>query len=119
MMTAPICSSTSGSEPSAVNACTQSPGRLKVGMPTARLGARSISGSRAAYQPADSNVTAVSVVMSNQIQPPSSNGPRSTSISTQRGVGSFARCVIPRRFAHLAWNSRPPTWMRDESAFER
>ncbi len=87
-MTALITSSTSGSEVSASRALTQSSGRLKVGMPmamSARPGA-----SIGAYQPPRSRVTAVSVVMSNQIQPPSSKGCRPTSNSTTVGVSLFS-----------------------------
>src|SRR4029453_11166399 len=82
-MTAPITSSTNGSEVSAASALTQSAGRLKVGMPTATL-ARPGAGT-GAYQPALCTVTLELVVMSNQIQPPSSNGDRSISNSTADG----------------------------------
>ena len=78
-MTAPITSSTNGSDVSARNALTQSPGRLNVGMPTAMFATPGAG--TGAYQPALCSVTALSVVMSNQIQPPSSNGARSISIS--------------------------------------
>src|SRR3977135_741194 len=80
-MTAPITSSTNGSDVSAASALTQSPGRLKVGMPTATF-ARPGAGT-GAYQPALCTVTLDSVVMSNQIQPPSSNGSRPISNSTE------------------------------------
>src|SRR5689334_23618146 len=79
-MTAQITSSTSGSEVSAAKALTQSAGRLKVGMPTATLARPGAA--VGAYQPARCTVTLVSVVMSNQIQPPSSKGVRSISNST-------------------------------------
>src|SRR5246127_2795801 len=82
-ITAPITSSTNGSAVSAASALVQSAGRLNVGMPTATLalpGAGSV-----AYQPPLSRLTLVSVVMSNQIQPPSSNGCSPTSISTATG----------------------------------
>src|ERR1700758_3102838 len=82
-ITAPITLSTNGSAVRSASALTQSAGRLNVGMPTATLavpGAGSV-----AYQPPLSRLTAVSVVMSNQIQPPSSNGLSGTSISTTTG----------------------------------
>src|ERR1700757_3781565 len=82
-ITAPITLSTNGSAVRSASALTQSAGRLNVGMPTATLavpGAGSV-----AYQPPLSRLTAVSVVMSNQIQPPSSNGLSGTSISTMAG----------------------------------
>src|SRR4029450_6675205 len=79
-MTAAITASTNGSDVSAASALTQSAGRLKVGMPTATL-ARPGAGT-GAYQPALCMVTVELVVMSNQIQPPSSNGVRSISNST-------------------------------------
>ncbi len=102
MMTALTTSMTSSSDASAVSALTQSVGRLNVGMPTATVA--SPGASTGAYQPALSSTTSVSVVMSNQIQPPSSNGASSISNSSA---------------ASPSWNSRPSTWMRDESAFER
>src|SRR6185437_14161808 len=80
-MTAPITASTNGSDVSAASALTQSAGRLKVGMPTATL-ARP-GGGAGAYQPALCTVTLELVVMSNQIQPPSSNGSRPISNSTE------------------------------------
>ncbi len=61
------------------SALTQSAGRLKVGIPTATL-ARPGAGT-GAYQPALCTVAFDSVVMSNQIQPPSSNGSRPISNS--------------------------------------
>src|SRR4029077_17233431 len=82
-MTAPIASSTNGSEVSAASALTQSAGRLKVGMPTATL-ARPGAGT-GAYQPALCTVTLELGVMSNQIHPPSSNGARPISNSTAAG----------------------------------
>src|SRR5258707_3071398 len=84
-MTAPMVASTNGSEVSAASALTQSAGRLKVGMPTATL-ARPGAGI-GAYQPALCTVVFDSVVMSNQIQPPSSNASRP--ISNSRLAGSF------------------------------
>src|ERR1700754_4017704 len=82
-MTAPITASTNGSDVSVASALTQSAGRLKVGMPTATL-ARPGAGS-GAYQPALCTVMLELVVMSNQIQPPSSNGSRPISNSTTAG----------------------------------
>src|SRR4051812_40254939 len=82
-MTAPITSSTKGSDVRVASALTQSDGRLNVGMPTAML-AR-LGGDTGAYQPALCTVTLVSVVMSNQIQPPSSNESRPISNSTKAG----------------------------------
>ena len=73
-ITAPITFVDQRSAVSSPSALAQSAGRLNVGMPTAMLalpGAGSV-----AYQPPLSRLTAVSVVMSNQIQPPSSNGLR-------------------------------------------
>src|SRR5882724_11574712 len=84
-MTAPMAASTSGSEVSAASALTQSAGRLKVGMPTATL-ARPGAGI-GAYQPALCTVVLDSLVMSNQIQPPSSNASRT--ISNSMLAGSF------------------------------
>ncbi|SLJ16032.1 Uncharacterised protein [Mycobacteroides abscessus subsp. abscessus] len=81
-------------------------GRLKVGMPTAML--PSPGASSGAYQPPASSVTAVSVVMSNQIQPPSSNGASSVSNST----------VVDSAPAGTE-NSLPCTWIREPSALER
>src|SRR6478752_3907255 len=83
-ITAPITLSTNGSDVSAASALTQSDGRLKVGMPTAML-ARAGAGT-GAYQAALCTVTAVSVVMSNQIQPPSSKGSRPISNSVHAGA---------------------------------
>src|SRR5690349_21440829 len=82
-MTALTTSSTNGSEVRAASALTQSEGRLKVGMPTAMF-ARPGAGV-GAYQPALCTRTAVLLVMSNQIQPPSSKGARSISNSTAAG----------------------------------
>src|SRR5258708_38389381 len=95
-MTAPMAASTNGSEVSAASALTQSAGRLKVGMPTATL-ARPGAGV-GAYQPALCTVVLDSVVMSNQIQPPSSNASRP--ISNSRLAGSFESALE---------NGAPPT----------
>src|SRR5690242_7624312 len=92
-MTVLITLSTNGSDVSAASALTQSAGRLKVGMPmatSARPGAWT-----GAYQPALCTVTAVSVVMSNQIQPPSSNGASSTSNSMTAGVSPTLEASVP------------------------
>ena len=106
-ITAPITSSTNGSDVSAARALTQSDGRLKVGMPTATL-ARPGAGI-GAYQPALCTVTVVSVVMSNQIQPPSSNGSRPISNS-----------VTARACRRSALDSgAPPTVMRAPVALDR
>ncbi len=104
-ITAPITLSTNGSAVRSASALTQSAGRLKVGMPTAMLavpGAGSV-----AYQPPLIRLTSVSVVMSNQIQPPSSNGRRATSISTTAGCSS-----VPT-------NWRPSTEIRTPVALVR
>src|ERR1700750_2530291 len=82
-MTAPITASTNGSDVSAASALTQSDGRLNVGIPTATL-ARPGAGT-GAYQPALCTVTLELVGMSNQIQPPSSNGSRPIWNSTTAG----------------------------------
>ena len=104
-MTAPITSSTRGSEVSARSAFTQSAGRLKVGIPTA-ISARPGAAS-GAYQAALCMVHLVSVVMSNQIQPPSSNGSRSISNSAAAELDSpLTICA-------------PPTLIRAPVAFER
>src|SRR6476660_2955235 len=105
-MTAPMTSSTNGSDVSAARALTQSEGRLKVGIPTATL-ARPGAGV-GAYQPALCTVTLVSVVMSNQIQPPSSNGSRLISNSVTAGLPGSARDA-----------ALPPTVMRAPVALER
>src|SRR5712671_3376767 len=105
-MTAPMASSTNGSEVSAASALTQSAGRLKVGMPTATL-ARPGAGI-GAYQPALCTVTLDSVVMSNQIQPPSSNASRP--ISNSISAGSFE---TPLEIG------APPTVMRAPVALDR
>ena len=109
-MTAPITSSTNGSDVSAASALTQSDGRLKVGMPTATL-ARPGAGT-GAYQPALCTVTVVSVVMSNQIQPPSSNGSRPISNSIER---RRHRSVAVRPLEIGA----PPTVIRAPVALDR
>ena len=88
-ITALITLSTNGSDVRAASALTQSDGRLKVGIPTATL-ARPGAGT-GAYQPALCTVTLLLVVMSNQIQPPSSNGDSSISNSTE------ARASVPIR----------------------
>src|SRR3954465_11123479 len=100
--------STNGSDVSAASALPQSAGRLKVGIPTATL-ARPGAGT-GAYQPALCTVTLVSVVMSNQIQPPSSNGSSPISNSTTAGV-----LVSPSALDA----SVPPTVIRAPVAFER
>src|SRR4051794_15097888 len=105
-MTAPITSSTNGSEVSAANALTQSDGRLNVGMPTATL-ARPGAGS-GAYQPALCTVTLASVVMSNQIQPPSSNA--SSGISNSTAAVDSASALL---------TALPPTVIRAPVALER
>ncbi len=105
-MTAPMTSSTNGSEVRARNALTQSAGRLKVGMPTAML-ARPGAGT-GAYQAASCRMTLVSVVMSNQIQPPSSNG--SSPISNSAAVGVLASTLA---------TSVPPTVIRAPVALDR
>src|ERR1700712_2104253 len=106
MMTASITLSTNGSEVNATKALTQSAGRLKVGMPTATL-ARLGAGC-GAYQPAPCTVTGVSVVMSNQIQPPSSNASRPISNSATAGPSDVA---LP--------TALPPTVIREPVALER
>ena len=105
-MTAPITSSTKGSEVSARRAFTQSAGRLKVGIPMAML-ARPGAGT-GEYQPALCTVTLLSVVMSNQIQPPSSNGASSISNSAAAGVDESTLV-----------NSVPPTLIRAPLALDR
>ena len=79
---------TRSSEPIAVKVATQSVGRLKVGIPmvtAARPGA--VTG---ACQPPECTMSSESsVLMSNQYQPPSSNGVRSSSIS------SWQRPAVP------------------------
>ena len=82
MSTASITASTNGSDVSAASALTASVGRLKVGMPTVtRLVSGPVAAATAEYQPAETISVSVSVVTSNQIHPPSSNGPRSSSNS--------------------------------------
>ena len=98
--------STRGSDVSAASALTQSDGRLKVGMPTAIL-ARPGAG-RGAYQPALCTLTAESVVMSNQIQPPSSNGSRPISNSVAAGSPDSPLSIAV-----------PPTVIRAPVALER
>lgn len=78
-MTAVITLSTKGSEVRAFSAFTQSFGRLKVGIPTAMLARPGAAVGE--YQPALCSVTSLSVVMSNQIQPPSSKASRPISNS--------------------------------------
>ena len=105
-ITEPITSSTSGSDVSACNALTQSAGRLKVGIPTAILARPgAVVG---AYQPALCMVHSVSVVMSNQIQPPSSNGSSPISNSVAAKLDSSVLATAP-----------PPTLMRAPVAFDR
>ena len=104
-MTAPITLSTKGSEVKAFRALTQSDGRLKVGIPTA-MSARPGAGT-GAYQAALCTTVLVSVVMSNQIQPPSSNGANSTSNSA--AAESDPSLMI----------SEPPTLIRAPVALER
>src|SRR5689334_9616722 len=104
-MTALITSSTSGSDVNAASALTQSDGRLNVGIPMATF-ARPGAGI-GAYQPAWCSVVGESVVMSNQIQPPSSNGVRSISNSATAGSSP------------LLTTGAPPTVIRAPVAFER
>ena len=104
-ITAPITLSTRGSEVRAFSALTQSAGRLKVGMPTA-TSARPGAGTEA-YQAALCTVVSVSVVMSNQIQPPSSNGASSISNSAAAGCGPSLMISVP------------PTLIRAPVALER
>ncbi len=106
-MTAPITWSTNGSDVSAASALTQSAGRLKVGMPTATL-ARPGAGT-GAYQPALCTVTLELVVMSNQIQPPSSNGSRPISNSTEAALARMSPLEI----------GAPPTVIRAPVALDR
>ena len=93
---------TTGSEAMVEIASTQSTGRLKVQMPTARRPGR--SGSRSAYQPASTTVQSWSAVRSNQYQPPSTNGVRSRSSSTSRSV--------PETAAPVTWTTLPSAFVR-------
>ena len=106
--------STKGSDVSAASALTQSDGRLNVGMPTAIL-ARPGAG-REAYQPALCTVTALSVVMSNQIQPPSSNGSRPISNSTEAGPPTSDPVAGPMFSLEIGL---PPTVIRAPVALDR
>src|SRR5258705_13331437 len=101
-----MAASTNGSEVSAASALTQSAGRLKVGMPTATL-ARPGAGI-GAYQPALCTVVLDSVVMSNQIQPPSSNASRP--ISNSSTAASFETPLE---------TAAPPTVILPPVAFDR
>src|SRR6478609_8217308 len=105
-MTALITLSTNGSDVNADNALTQSVGRLNVGMPTATLARPGAA--VGAYQPALRTVTLLSVVMSNQIHPPSSNGSRPISNSVTAGVSASALKA-----------SAPPTVIRAPVALDR
>ncbi len=105
-MTAPITLSTNGSDVNAVSALTQSAGRLNVGMPTA-TSARPGAGT-GAYHPACFSVTALSVVMSNQIQPPSSNGSRPISNSTGSPENSAPPTVMRAPVALVRYRSTRP-----------
>src|SRR5262245_57458795 len=113
-MTAPIAASTNGSDVNVASALTQSAGRLKVGMPTATLG-RPGAGT-GAYQPAWCTVTLELVVMSNQIQPPSSNGSRLTSNSTETLASTSDPVARPP--PPLATGA-PPTVIRAPVALDR
>src|SRR6476646_2575637 len=104
-MTALITLSTNGSDVNADNALTQSVGRLNVGMPTATLARPGAA--VGAYQPALCTVTLVSVVMSNLIQPPSSNGSSPSSNSTTARAPSVLDASVP------------PTVIRAPVALER
>ena len=105
-ITALITLSTKGSDVSAARALTQSDGRLKVGMPTATLARPGATSG--AYQPALCSVDLVFVVMSNQIQPPSSNGDSSISNSTTAGMSESPLEI-----------GSPPTVILAPVAFER
>src|SRR6476620_7750875 len=113
-MTAPITLSTNGSEVSAASALTQSAGRLNVGMPTATLAGPGAG--TGAYQPTLCTVTLELVVMSNQIQPPSSNGSRPISNSIEAIPPTSDPVAAPPDPLEIG---APPTVIRAPVAFDR